>query len=105
MLPFRRVVVDDWSMSPALLPGDRLLVATWLRPRVGGIVVARDPAAGRRLLVKRVAAVEEEDGAYHLRGDSTADSRDSRVFGPVPRRLIVGRVVWRYGPPRRRGRV
>jgi nickel-type superoxide dismutase maturation protease len=98
-----RVVVEDWSMSPTLWPGDRLLVATWLGPRVGDVVLARDPEAPTRLLVKRVAAAR--GGAYDLRGDSTADSRDSRAFGPLPRRLIVGRVVWRYAPPGRRGRV
>ncbi|MBV8718134.1 MAG: nickel-type superoxide dismutase maturation protease, partial [Chloroflexi bacterium] len=30
-------------MHPALRPGDRVVVATWLAPRVGDIVVLRDP--------------------------------------------------------------
>jgi len=32
-------------------------------------------------------------------------SRDSRHFGPVPRGLVVGRVVYRYLPGARRGRL
>jgi signal peptidase I len=37
-------------------------------------------------------------GQYLLLGDNRVDSEDSRCFGPVPRRQIVGRVVTRYWP-------
>lgn len=90
-------------MSPALRPGDRLLILMWGLPRVNEVVVARDPEARDRYLVKRVAAVA--DGGYVLLGDNAAVSRDSRTFGPVDRRLLVGRVVWRYLPGYRRGPV
>jgi nickel-type superoxide dismutase maturation protease len=87
-------------MSPALLPGDHLLAAAWLRPRPGDVVLARDPDQPGRVLVKRVAAVDR--AGVELRGDRPeANVRDSRVFGRVPRRLILGRVVWRH---RRRAR-
>ena len=32
-------------------------------------------------------------------GDNRGDSEDSRVFGPVPLKLIVGQVWFRYFPP------
>ena len=101
--PIRRVVVADWSMSPTLQPGDRLLVVGWLAPRVGDVVVARDPEAPTRLLVKRVAAVDRT--GVDLRVEPGAFGRDSRRFGPVAREAVLGRVVWRYAPPARRGRL
>ncbi len=37
---------------------------------------------------------------YFLLGDNRGDSEDSRAFGPVADRLILGRVWFRYWPPR-----
>jgi signal peptidase I len=42
-------------------------------------------------------------GSYFLLGDNRAQSCDSRVFGPVPKRDIVGRVFLVYWPPSRLG--
>jgi signal peptidase I len=91
----RRFRVSDTSMQPALRPGDGVIVATWLRPRVGDIVVLRNPERSMSYTVKRVVAIT--DGAIQVRGDNVNVSRDSRHFGPVPRTSIVGRVVLRYG--------
>jgi nickel-type superoxide dismutase maturation protease len=99
-----RVVVDGGSMRPALEPGDRLLVLPWRRPRPGDVVAASDPRLPARTIVKRVAEVRP-DGSLVLLGDAPDASTDSRTFGPVPRRLVRGRAVWRYLPPERRGRV
>jgi nickel-type superoxide dismutase maturation protease len=99
----RRVVVDGRSMEPTLAPGDRLLVTRTTRPRVGDVVAVRDPGGGRRLLVKRVSALLEDEVV--LRGDNPRASTDSRAFGPVPRRAIVGRVVRCYSPAWRAGPV
>ena len=95
--PLLTVRVHDTSMQPELWPGDRLLVLRILRSRVGDIVLVRDPEYKRRLLVKRVAA-RTQGGEYVLSADNPNVGRDSRHFGPVPRALIVGRVVWRYHP-------
>jgi signal peptidase I len=40
-------------------------------------------------------------GSYFLLGDARSQSCDSRVFGPVPRRDLVARVVATYWPPTR----
>ena len=37
---------------------------------------------------------------YFVLGDNRGDSEDSRSFGPVADRLIVGRLWFRYWPPR-----
>ena len=41
-----------------------------------------------------------DSGEYFLLGDNRGDSEDSRAFGPVECRLIIGRVWFRYWPPR-----
>lgn len=101
-LALKRCVVRDTSMQPALQPGDRVLIARWLRPRPGELVVLRDPERQSMLLVKRVANLEA-NGEVVLHADNPNVSRDSRHFGAVPGRLILGRVVFRYLPAERRG--
>jgi len=97
------VVVEGGSMEPTLAPGDRLLVARTRAVRAGDIVAVRDRRDHRRVLVKRVGAVLE-DGIV-LRGDNPGASTDSRSFGPVPARAVLGRVVRRYAPAWRAGPV
>jgi signal peptidase I len=114
-------------MAPAIQPGDWLLVdptvARW--PRRGSVVVFREPDGGG-LAIKRVAArpgdrvafaqgfLELADDEAWLLSDATRDDTaalgfgdpiDSRVFGPVPLELLVGRAWFRYAPLRRIGRI
>ena len=42
---------------------------------------------------------------YFVLGDNRADSQDSRAFGPVDRRLILGRVWFRCWPLQALGRI
>jgi nickel-type superoxide dismutase maturation protease len=93
-------------MAPTLRPGDRLWVDRRAYrhrpPAVGEVVVLVDPEEPNRWLVKRVAAVDPHGGTVDVRGDAAEVARDSRRFGPVPFRSIVGR-AWRvYFPPDRR---
>ncbi|MBI4493749.1 MAG: nickel-type superoxide dismutase maturation protease [Chloroflexi bacterium] len=85
-------------MAPAYRAGERLLVNRLAyvarAPRPGDVVVVRDPAQSSRLLLKRVAA--RSGGSYVVLGDNRAASRDSRHFGPLRRREIIGKVLGRY---------
>ncbi|MGH8988160.1 MAG: nickel-type superoxide dismutase maturation protease [Acidimicrobiales bacterium] len=102
----RRVVVEGRSMVPALEPGDRLLVARlarWWPVRPGDVVAVSDPREPDRLLVKRVRTAG--GGSVTLTGDNAAESTDSGTFGPVDRTQVWGRVVYRYRPSHRAGRV
>ncbi len=84
-------------MEPALLAGDWIVVTGLSRgPRVGEIVLLRDPREPERLILKRVATVA--DGACTVLGDRPEDSTDSRTFGPVPLASVLGRALFRYAP-------
>src|SRR5205823_3653222 len=97
------VTVVGSSMAPTLDDGDRVLVVRrWLRPvRRGDIVAARIdtiplPRADERrppLVIKRAATVAG-DGVFLL-GDNGSASDDSRVWGALPVREIVGVMVRR----------
>jgi signal peptidase I len=98
------VEVRGTSMTPSLRPGDRLLALRLRRPpRVGDVVLAPDPRAPHRELVKRVAAVGPK--GIELRGDNRGATTDSDTFGPLERSAIRWRVVARYWPPQRIGPV
>lgn len=101
-LVVRRLVVRGESMRPALLPGDRVLT---LRGRLqpGDLVAVRDPREPARVMVKRLAQATPT-GAWVL-GDEPAASTDSRHFGEVPWELVLGRLVYRYAPAGRTGRI
>ncbi|MEU1689296.1 S24/S26 family peptidase [Micromonospora sp. NPDC005707] len=89
---WRVVVVRGHSMAPTLHDGDLLVVRVGRTPAAGDLVVfrARDvvPEAELTWMVKRVHRIEP-DGAVTVRGDN-ARSQDSRHFGAVPRRAILG---------------
>lgn len=90
-------------MLPTLRAGDHV-IAVRRRLRAGDIAAVRDPRHPARTIVKRVESVAA-DGSVTVAGDNPEWSTDSRHFGAVPRSLIVGRVIYRYSPPDRAGRV
>lgn len=92
-------------MEPTLEAGDRLVVLPARRLRPGDIVAVPDPRHPRRLLVKRVTSVDRHLRLISVEGDNGDQSTDSRMFGPLRRQAVVGRVVYRYGPAARVGPV
>jgi phage repressor protein C with HTH and peptisase S24 domain len=96
---WRRVEVAGDSMFPTLRAGDRLLVLRWPRRllRPGHLVAVDTP---ERAVVKRIAAVTR--GRVDLRGDNAGASTD---YPDTPLAAVLGRVVYRYAPNDRAGRV
>ena len=95
------MAVAGHSMEPTLLDGDWLLVDPVRADQLqsGDLVVARDPRAGERLLVKRVVST----APLLLAGDHPAHANDQ--IGPVEPDGIIGRPWFRYWPVGRIGRV
>ena len=102
--PLRRFIVSDTSMQPTLAPNDRVLVSAWGPIELGDVIVFRRPDSPASLAIKRVTG-REPDGGLRVTGDNVNVSSDSRHFGPIAHDRVIGRVVYRYAPPARRGRL
>jgi phage repressor protein C with HTH and peptisase S24 domain len=96
----RAVLVHGPSMVPALRHGDAVLVRPGARITPGDVVVARFRARPGLLVVKR--AVRPHEGGWWLESDNPFVTDDSRAYGAAD---VVGRVVFRYLPLRRLGRI
>ena len=76
-------------MLPTLKPGDTILVWRFSKPKVGDIVVAYPKGVP---IIKRVE--KTKNGQLFLVGDNPQKSTDSRQFGWVDRKQILGLVLF-----------
>jgi nickel-type superoxide dismutase maturation protease len=95
-LPWGIAEVTGPSMYPTLKHGDQLLVHYRAPVKAGDVAVLKHPLQQDLLIVKRL--VELREGGWWVLGDNPGAEGDSRVFGPVPRELLLGRVMGRYRP-------
>jgi nickel-type superoxide dismutase maturation protease len=102
-----RVAVSGHSMEPTLRDGDWLLVDpdAYLtrRPMAGELVVARDPRAEGRVIIKRV--ISSDEGGSHVAGDHPAHAAEAPEIGRLLDAHVIGRPWLRYWPPSRIGRL
>lgn len=94
MILIMRFIVSGKSMEPAFRKGQTLLVSgipyILQQPRIGEVVVTKDPRDGR-LLLKRIKKIE--GSVFFVVGDNEKTSTDSRVFGPIKKENIPGKVL------------
>lgn len=110
--------IPSASMEPAVLRGDRVLVDKTayrrLPPRVGDVVIFVYPDDRSKMYIKRIGGLpgnmvtladgrEERvpHGLAWVLGDNRGESVDSRDFGYVPLRDVIGKarqIYWSRGP-------
>lgn len=85
-------VVKEQSMEPSCQEGDFVLVNQmsylFSRPKVGQLAVLKDPRDSSRLVLKRITVVK--DSFLWVEGDNKEKSTDSRHFGWVSSRSLLG---------------
>jgi nickel-type superoxide dismutase maturation protease len=92
-----RFCVAGNSMLPTLHSGEDVLVAPISAQSelfVGDIVVCCHPLKPALRIVKRVSEIFY-DGSCYVLSDNAAAGSDSRSFGVVARKLMIGRVTSR----------
>ena len=89
----RRFTVIGKSMEPTYREGDVVLTVLPRRLRINDVVVCRDPRDERRMILKRITR-QKNDSSYDVRGDNERASTDSRVFGSLVKKNILGKVVF-----------
>ncbi|HEX2415179.1 MAG TPA: signal peptidase I [Thermoleophilaceae bacterium] len=86
------------------LPGDRLKVidgAVYINGRRQRESFARlDPSCG---ICNLPGEITIPDDHYFMMGDNRGESADSREWGPVPKKWIIGKAFMTYWPPGRIG--
>lgn len=77
-------------MNPNFLPGDLVLIWRTKNAKKNDVVIfERD----EDYYLKRVSKVEENK--YFLEGDNKKESIDSREFGWVEKKDIIGKVIYK----------
>ena len=89
---FSYFLVKEQSMEPSCQEGDFVLVNKmsylFFRPKVGQLVVLKDPRDSSRLVLKRITAAK--NSFLWVEGDNKEKSRDSRHFGWVSSKSLLG---------------
>ena len=120
-LSFRIIHVDGESMQPAIMKGDYVLVNCYSyvfsAPKKCDIVLVKRKTEvssdNNNLSIKRITGIPGDtvqfmnakdnsknvtvtlpDGEYFLVGDNTANSYDSRHYGPMKDSEIIGKVIF-----------
>ncbi len=99
----RLLKVSGQSLTPGYQEGDFVIIVKiplFLRSyRMGDVVVFNHPLYGK--MIKRVQAVSAQSGEVFVTG-SHPQSLDSRQFGAIRQKSILGKVVWHIKKPRER---
>ncbi len=96
----RILKVTGDSLSPFFLEGDFVVASKipffFRSPGTGDIVVFKHPDYG--IMIKQVDQVSPDGAELFVVGTSPL-STDSRQFGPIGRRTVLGKVIWHIRKP------
>lgn len=88
-------IIKGDSMLPTLKQGDLVFINPSAKPKIGDIVLFRHPFKQSVKAVKRLAQITA-DGRYFLVGDNALESADSRSFGAIRAKDVLGVAVCRF---------
>lgn len=80
-------------MHPLYKPGERVVVIKkeFFPIKIGNVVVLKDPRNGT-IILKRVSKMKSK--LYFVVGDNSKESTDSRQFGWIRKKYIIGKVLY-----------
>lgn len=95
---FREIFrVEGDSMFPALRDGDLVLINPHADLGIGDIVLARHPFKQSVRIIKRITEILPGE-RYILLGDNLPESSDSRSFGAIAAKDIIGKAEAKIKP-------
>jgi SOS-response transcriptional repressor LexA len=79
-------------MEPVIKDGSLVFASAipyiFQKPKAGDIVAAKIDG---KVFIKRIKSISKN--TYFLIGENSRDSYDSRIFGPVAKEAIIGKVI------------
>jgi nickel-type superoxide dismutase maturation protease len=91
--PYFKYKIVGSSMSPSIGNGQIILVNRlaylFNTPQKRDIIALHDPRGGK-ILIKRITKINRTK--YFVMGDNESASTDSRVFGWIEKKAIIGKV-------------
>lgn len=95
MLFLSKFKATGHSMEPLIKNGEKIIVSSipylFESPKINDIVVVR--LKDDLILIKRIIKIV--NGKYFLLGDNKKDSMDSRSFGNLSRKQILGKMIYK----------
>ncbi len=87
-----RFKVSGHSMEPRIKNGEEVLVTgiiyLFKKPKISDIVAFKKD---KKVLIKRIIRIDGDK--YFVAGDNTNDSLDSKTFGLISKKQILGKVI------------
>ena len=88
-------IIEGNSMLPVLKTGDCVFINPELNPEIGDIILFHHPFIQNLKVVKRLAEITNE-GNYFVRGDNPQESTDSRSYGAILAKNVLGVAVCKF---------
>lgn len=94
--PFEKYQITQESMIPLFYPGENVLVNKlayfFQNPKIGDVIIIK--TRSRKRLIKRIEKISSEK--IYVIGENKIKSIDSRRFGPILKKEIIGKVISKF---------